>query len=97
MVTPPPWNGPPVSVALTWARLPSVRSVAVRPSFRLSTETMSLSWQRYVILFSIAGGCFAGAIGLALLVVLLALVVLVSQADRRTVAAPSIPQGITTI
>src|SRR3546814_9832845 len=26
MVTPPPWNGPPVSVALSWARLPSVRS-----------------------------------------------------------------------
>src|SRR3546814_6582046 len=25
MVTPPPWNGPPVSFALSWARLPSVR------------------------------------------------------------------------
>src|SRR3546814_12027689 len=62
MVTPPPWNGLPVSVALSWARLPSVRSVPVRPSFSKSTETMPLPWQRYVLLFSFAVGSFVGAI-----------------------------------
>src|SRR3546814_15257820 len=49
------------------------------------------------MLFSIAGGSFAGAIGFATLVVLLALVVPLSQADRRTVDASAIPPSIHTI
>src|SRR3546814_10362636 len=49
------------------------------------------------LLFSIAGGSFAGAIGFATLVVLLALVVPLSQADRRTVDASAIPPSIHTI
>src|SRR3546814_14096852 len=40
MVTPPPWNGPPVSFALSWARLPSVRSVALRSYLWKSNETI---------------------------------------------------------